>query len=433
MKCFFKALALLFFICWVSLIQTSEIKIEQNENVFMEDEKLKLKQDENVHMEYEILKMQLDDTVCMKHAEWVLENQNHPDHDWKNYLLKNVQDARLWLACYEPQTCRKNFNDNCANLQKKNNPNIPNNMGRVYKLSRNIYADNFLDNFDVAAERDYTNGVSIYVNKDKAYANNLISTPTNNGKKQFRINVGNVENNGRLSIKLRSKVKYNGGLFVFDSDHAPEGKGVWPAYWMTGESWPCDGEIDIFEYVNSVDYNTSENHFTLHTRKSCTQDGIPGISNGGNCGAARDYSNQCNPCGRPGSTDCAYAGCGFSQGRGTGGNAFNNNGGGVYVTEWIKEGEIKMWFFTHNEAKNFLVETNNSLDTSKWPAPLKYFKACPGTFNNLNIIINTALCGDWATPDFQNKGWGDCPNYVRNPANRFDNAYWLINSLKIYN
>ena len=97
MKCFLKPLTLLFYICLVSLIYSSKLKMLQDEN------------------------------VCMDHARWVLENQNHPNHDWKNYVLNNVQDARLWLACYEPQTCKKNNNDNCENLQKKN-------KSRVYKF-----------------------------------------------------------------------------------------------------------------------------------------------------------------------------------------------------------------------------------------------------------------------------------------------------------
>lgn len=46
---------------------------------------------------------------------------------------------------------------------------------------------------------------------------------------------------------------------------APQGMGLWPAFWMLGENitsvgWPACGEIDIFEHVN----NESQMHGTIH-------------------------------------------------------------------------------------------------------------------------------------------------------------------------
>jgi len=48
----------------------------------------------------------------------------------------------------------------------------------------------------------------------------------------------------------------------------PYGKGIWPAFWMLGESissvgWPNCGEIDIMEMIGG-DTNDAITHFTLH-------------------------------------------------------------------------------------------------------------------------------------------------------------------------
>lgn len=47
----------------------------------------------------------------------------------------------------------------------------------------------------------------------------------------------------------------------------PQGRGVWPAFWMLGAQggWPDNGEIDILEYVG---YEPEVIHSALHTRSS---------------------------------------------------------------------------------------------------------------------------------------------------------------------
>ena len=50
-----------------------------------------------------------------------------------------------------------------------------------------------------------------------------------------------------LSVRISSKKKYTGGLFIADIYSMPHGCSVWPAYWSigAGKDWPLAGEIDI--------------------------------------------------------------------------------------------------------------------------------------------------------------------------------------------
>lgn len=54
----------------------------------------------------------------------------------------------------------------------------------------------------------------------------------------------------------------------------------------------------------------------------------------------------------------------------------------------------------------------------------------------MQMIFNTTFCGDWA-----GKIWSKgscaakaptCENYVMNNPEAFDEAYWLVNSVKTY-
>ena len=53
------------------------------------------------------------------------------------------------------------------------------------------------------------------------------------------------------------------------------------------------------------------------------------------------------------------------------------------------------------------------------------------------MIFDLTLCGQWAGRDFKEEcpglGGGDCASYVRaNASPAFDEAYWLLDSLKVY-
>ena len=59
---------------------------------------------------------------------------------------------------------------------------------------------------------------------------------------------------------------------------------------------------------------------------------------------------------------------------------------------------------------------------------------CPQShFQNMQVVINTCLCGDWAGSAFSQDGCGNnCNDYVANNPSAFSDAYWQINYIKIY-
>lgn len=71
----------------------------------------------------------------------------------------------------------------------------------------------------------------------------------------------------RISTKEKKHFKYG---YIETRVKLPQGKGVWPAFWMLGENiskvgWPTCGEIDILEYVGKE----PKTIFTsLHTKAS---------------------------------------------------------------------------------------------------------------------------------------------------------------------
>lgn len=242
--------------------------------------------------------------------------------------------------------------------------------------------------------------------------NDLISTENNQLKISVALNPESTASNAynktkKRSIRIGTKNKFNGGLFVCDVQHIPEGKGVWPAIWLTGPDWPNEGEIDIIEGIGGSSINST----TLHTKLGCYQD-IPKIIN-----------RDCNA----GDKQKATQGCGVQGPNNSFGKAFNDNQGGVYVCEWIYDGTIKVWLFNRDEFAKV-----NQTSPSTWKNPYVTFNPCKGFFNNLTFIINTTLCGDWAGATFtkDTNSIGKCNNYVG--ANALPDAYWIINYIKVY-
>lgn len=228
--------------------------------------------------------------------------------------------------------------------------------------------------------------------------NSLLSYPNN----QIKIDVGSsVDGGKRKAIRLNTNNTFNGGLFIIDLEHIPQGAGVWPSIWLTGDKWPEQGEIDIIEGVSSQKFNAT----TLHTSAGCDQSGVPGISNA-NCNAGN-----------------GNIGCGVTPSS----VPFGNFQGGVFVCEWIMDGPINVWYFPKNSIPADI--TSSTPNPTTWDKPYVSFKPCPGHFKDLRMIINTTLCGDWAGAVYKGVS-GNCSKDMKTAD--LSNAYWLINSIKVY-
>jgi hypothetical protein len=96
------------------------------------------------------------------------------------------------------------------------------------------------EDFQFMDMRDPTNGLVDYVSRDQAYKSGLVQVEGNSVFLRSRRKSDGVPE----SIRLESRTRFNGGLFLFDAEHIPTGCGTWPAFWTFGDNWPYGGEIE---------------------------------------------------------------------------------------------------------------------------------------------------------------------------------------------
>ena len=216
------------------------------------------------------------------------------------------------------------------------------------------------------------------------------------------------------SIRLQSRSVYQAGhIWLIDIAHMPTGVGTWPAWWSVGPDWPNNGEIDTIETVNVE--NNVQSQYTLHT----------GLHTSAGCFM---YLNGIS------TPDCVsgqgQSGCGVNAPYNSGGPGFNENGGGVFATQWTNEG-IYMWFFPRGQIPADLDQGN----TYSWGQPYVTFPFynCPfWHFNDQQLVISLDFCGDWAGSVFPG-GNQACIDFVQNPNNKewLSMAFWAINYVKV--
>ena len=193
--------------------------------------------------------------------------------------------------------------------------------------------------------------------------------------------------------------------------------------WTYGPNWPNSGEIDIIEGVN----DQSTNSMTLHTSANCA---ISSIDNP-RVFTAQNISSNCDV-DATNNQGCSFAATStLSYGAG-----FNSNGGGVYAMEWTSAA-IKVWFWPRGTAPPDIL--GSSPTPSNWATPQSHFAGgcnIDQHFMNNWLVFDNTFCGSWA-----GNSWGgncaatngnSCQDFVQTAPSAFQNAYWLINSLKIY-
>ncbi|KAF7169730.1 hypothetical protein CNMCM5623_002382 [Aspergillus felis] len=297
---------------------------------------------------------------------------------------------------------------------------------QTYQLAESWQGESFISDWNFFSGADPTNGYVTYVNQSSAEQSGLVKV-TSSGSFYMGVDYENTLNPngpGRESVRIETKNYYTQGLYVIDLEHMPGSIcGTWPAFWSVGKDWPNDGEIDIIEGVNLQ----KANEIVLHTSGTC------------------DVSGSNDMSGTLSSSECGEAsgtiGCVVKGTNGSSGDPFNEAGGGVYAMEWT-DAFIKIWFFARSHIPASL--SSGSPDTSSFGTPMAHLQgSCDFSerFKAQKFIFDTTFCGDWAGGVF---GESSCPmsdsssplkscvNYVaENPA-AFKEAYWEINSIKVY-
>lgn len=130
-------------------------------------------------------------------------------------------------------------------------------------------------------------------------------------------------------------------------------------------------------------------------------------------------------------------GCGVTtDDTSTYGTAFNNNGGGVYAT-LITSANIVIWFWPRSSIPGDVL--GSSPDPSTWSTPFANFSGncdIETAFAAQNIVFDTTFCGDWAGATWSGSSCASkattCNDYVANNGADFEDAYWSINALKVF-
>ncbi|KAH8811184.1 glycoside hydrolase family 16 protein [Xylogone sp. PMI_703] len=302
----------------------------------------------------------------------------------------------------------------------------------AYKLVHSYDHTNWYSSFVFETEPDPTNGFVQYISQSDAQSAGMTKIINN------QVYLG-VDNStvlpcsasgcpGRKSIWLESRDEFLHGVLIGDFAHMPGSDcGLWPAFWTIRNGNGAYGEIDIIEGFSDI----STAYTTLHTDPSSTCTFSPPADQ------ETGTSNQ-------GSTDCAGdIGCSVIGRDGSYGTSFNNNGGGVYAMEWTSS-LINIYFFPRNAIPADITAGNPN--PSSWGLPTANFESRYGNcdidanFPPQTIYFDTDFCGaeaggqawtDW-TDCATKTGYSSCEAYVAANPHAFDDAYWLVNSVKVY-
>ncbi|KAH9047156.1 concanavalin A-like lectin/glucanase domain-containing protein [Lactarius hengduanensis] len=299
--------------------------------------------------------------------------------------------------------------------------------------------EEFFQGWDWVTKDDPTHGRVNYVSQ--AEAQNKSLTYADGGKFFMRADNRTLvapSARGRDSIRISSQKTYNEAIFVLDLQHMPAGCGTWPAF-RTRSDTDLGGIIDIIEGINLKTHNQA----TLHTAPNCTmppdelRQPQTGETSFTDCNTAANHNAGCGvifsdtvppPC-----TSCTSYGA-----------PFNRAGGGYFVTYRGRD-SVKVWFYPRH---GYVPEVFRDgaprgvpvYPDTFWGPPVANFPFSPDLcdyeqhFAAHRIIFSSTFCGDWAGSLWPTSGCGEgtCNDFVNNNPSAFAEAYWEINSLRVY-
>ncbi|EIW55456.1 uncharacterized protein TRAVEDRAFT_59797 [Trametes versicolor FP-101664 SS1] len=290
-----------------------------------------------------------------------------------------------------------------------------------YDLVRDYSGQHFFDGWDFYGFWDNLTLSQVWwVNETRATSEHLAYV---NDAGRAIIRVDNTTNlppdmPNRDTIRLTTKDLYDyGSLWVFDATHLPYGCSVWPAFWTKGPNWPFDGEIDIVEGINLM----TSNQMAVHTTQGCKTD------------------NSIVQSGTIGFTDCSQgSGCTVHETKPNSfGANFGENGGGVWATQYDVAG-VFIWYWPRADVPAELTNNATTIDISQWGTPSAAFPVTPTCnvtqfFTPQQLVLDIALCGDWAGVESIYKA--SCPGTcnVTGPGSpAYDNAWFEINYVRAF-
>ncbi|KDQ61179.1 glycoside hydrolase family 16 protein [Jaapia argillacea MUCL 33604] len=303
-----------------------------------------------------------------------------------------------------------------------------------YRINETYIGYDFLDKWTWETLDDPTHGRVDYIDQRTALQTNLsYATPTTFYMSADSHSTIPPSSRGRPSVRITSQDIFADSLIVLDLAHMPEGCATWPAFWTLSAGkhggWPNGGEIDIVEGVN----NQAANLASLHTTSNCQmpqQRFQSGTTTSTNCDAAV----------------ASNTGCGVSFSKvATYGSAFNNAGGGWYVM-MRGGGGVKVWFWGRGDPTT-PIEIRDGWDDFygadlSWGFPEASFPigemggGCgyEDHFDEHRMVFDLTFCGDWAGSVWPMSGCaaGSCEDYVNDNPKAFANAYWEVNSVRVY-
>ncbi|WVW83683.1 hypothetical protein I302_105704 [Kwoniella bestiolae CBS 10118] len=301
------------------------------------------------------------------------------------------------------------------------------------KLAKKYVGQDFMNEFDYFTDDDPTSGYVNYVSKSEAQKSGLIDVQANNVFYMAADSTNVPTGRGRDSIRISSKSKYADGVYILDLNHMPVGCGTWPAWWtVTKSGWPKGGEIDILEGANGLATNPNPmiyNAAALHTSDTCALNGQTYMN-----GQIGEW--QCSAY-FSGNTGCGVKMTGVEGG--SYGGPVNGAGGGWYAMwrDLENSGGIYVWFWPRtstsvpDDVKNPNTATTN---VANWGIPNANMTVpCRDNFNNHVIVFDLTFCGDYAGATYASSGCpGSCATFVRSNPAAYSEAYWSLNSLRVY-
>jgi len=298
-----------------------------------------------------------------------------------------------------------------------------------FDLEDCFIGNDFFNAFDWQTFDDPTQGRVNYVDKDTAIQNGLAEAT--NGQFYMRADLTNIvapSARGRNSNRITSQKTYTDSVIVIDVEHMPIGCSTWPAFWtVTTGQWPAGGEIDIIEGINT----NTQNLVSLHTSPNCTmppQRDQTGAVTSNDCNA---YANYNQGCGSNIADPKSY------------GTGFNQAGGGWYAMKRTQGDGVYAYFWSRNDLSvpQEVATGSSNINPDNWGTPVARYPSSDtcnfaSHFDAHQIVFDLTFCGDWAGNAYAQSGCGAdmnaCNDFVNNNPSAFAEAYWTVNSLRVY-